>query len=374
MSTKVEKVVVIIPIYNEADVIADTLKAVLESTKNLKDFDVDILVFDSQSTDQSVLEVKKVQRQNAHVHLQSEVKKSGLGSAYMQAMLYAMDDLKADIVFEFDADGSHQPKYIAPMLEAMKTNDVVVGSRYVKGGSIPSNWGWHRKLFSVLGNQVSRLLLTRKYKDFTSGFRATRCSVLKKALPEKFLSNQYAYKLHLFWLLHKAGASIVEYPIEFIDREKGYSKLPSNSIMDSLRVVFTLRFYELQSYLKMCLVGLSGVAVQFAVYNLLRGYYSPLHATQIAVICAMLSNFTLNNKFTFHMKQDVEHKNTKRISLFLSYSLMMIMAQSYWVQFAVNNISEHLLLENIFVGIGIVIGSLANFKFYSRVIWPNQKV
>ena len=372
MSKTVEKVVIIIPIYNEASVIFDTLTSVLAATKNNIDYDIDILVFDSQSTDQSVLEIRKVQRQNAHVHLQSEVQKSGLGSAYMQAMLYAMDDLKADVVFEFDADGSHQPKYITPMLETIKSCDVVVGSRYVKGGSIPQNWGWHRKLFSVLGNQVSRLLLTRKYKDFTSGFRATRCSLLKKILPEKFLSNQYAYKLHLFWLLHKGDGVIVEHPIEFIDREKGYSKLPSNSILDSLRVVFTLRFIELKRYLKMCLVGLSGVAVQFAVYNLLRSYFSPLHATQLAVICAMLSNFILNNKFTFKVRANVEHKNLKRLSLFFSYSVLMIISQSYWVQFAVDNISSHRLLENLFVGIGIVLGSLANFKFYSRIVWPDK--
>jgi dolichol-phosphate mannosyltransferase len=81
-----------------------------------------------------------------------------------------------------------------------------------------------------------------KYKDFTSGFRATRRNALLKALPNAFLSNQYAYKLHLLWSLHQTQAIIKEVPIHFIDREKGLSKLPANSIHDSLSVIFKLRY------------------------------------------------------------------------------------------------------------------------------------
>ncbi len=372
MIKKNEKVVIIIPIYNEADVIADTINTVLNETLQSPGYNVEVLVFDSNSTDDSVLQVKNIQQESARVHLQSEKEKSGLGSAYLQAMRYAMHELNADIVFEFDADGSHQPKYLNPMLDKMKSCDVVVGSRYVKHGSIPQNWGWDRKLFSILGNQVARLLLTRKHLDFTSGFRATRCSVLKKILPDAFLSSQYAYKLHLFWLLHKAKAKIVEHPIDFIDREIGYSKLPRNSILDSLRVVFTLRFIELRRYFKMCLVGLSGAVIQFSVYNLSRNYYSPMHATQLAVMCAIFSNYVFNNKFTFKLNSKIETKKIKRFALYGSYSLFIILMQSFWMHFAVTHISQHRLLENVFVGIGIVLGSFLNYYFYSRVIWSSK--
>lgn len=250
MTVKKEKVILIIPTYNEALIIAETIRQVFTFIRELKDFDVEVLVFDSASTDKTQEIIRHLISEYGNIlHLQAEPRKTGLGSAYLQAMNYALYQLKADIVIEFDADLSHQPKYIAPMLETLKTCDVVVGSRYVKGGSIPQNWEMHRKILSLLGNSIARLLLTRQYKDLTSGFRITRHEILKKVLPKKFLSDNYAYKLHLMWLLHQKKANIKEFPIEFIDRTQGLSKLPTNSIIDALRVIFTLRFTAIKKYL-----------------------------------------------------------------------------------------------------------------------------
>lgn len=243
---KTEKVIIIIPTYNEADVIEETLCAICEIRSQIHDFDIHVLVFDSASVDATQSIVTRLQNESSWIHLQTEPKKSGLGSAYMQAMHYALTDLMADIIIEFDADLSHQPKYIAPMLEKIKNHDVVLGSRYVKHGSIPKDWGWQRKLISTLGNYIARFVLTSQYKDFTSGFRITRRAVLQKALSNHFFSSQYAYKLQLLWLLHKHEASIYEYPIVFIDRVKGQSKLPANSIVDSLYVLLLLRLQDLK--------------------------------------------------------------------------------------------------------------------------------
>lgn len=371
----IEKVVIIIPTYNEALVIEDTLAKVFQETSSIQNMDIHVLVFDSQSTDNTQALVLQLQKNNPKLHLQTEAKKSGLGSAYRQAMHYALTELSGDIIFEFDADCSHQPKYIAPMLERMKTNDVVVGSRYVPGGSIPKEWGWHRKCLSVLGNYVSRFILTRKYKDFTSGFRATRREVLARVLPKKFISNQYAYKIELLWLLHQAKARIDEFPIEFIDRQKGNSKLPANSIMDSLQVLFTLRFQALKIYLKMCLVGLSGVLVQFLVYNILRHDFSPIIATQIAIIMAILSNFILNNRYTFkRMFKVPRSKKIKSLSLFIGYSILMIFLQSYWLHLGINYFGTGFWSENLLIFSGMVIGSLFNYLTYSRLIWRDTNI
>lgn len=241
-----QKVVIIIPTYNEALVIEETVRSVFQETADIPDTTVHILIFDSASSDNTQQIVRNLQLTYPHLHLQTEHKKSGLGSAYLQAMRFALDHLQADIVIEFDADLSHQPKYLAPILEKMKTHDVVIGSRYVRGGQIPKDWGWNRKLLSILGNYIARFVLTPKYKDFTSGFRATHRLALAKALPEMFLSNNYAYKLQLLWLLHKNKSQITEYPITFVDRQKGLSKLPANSILDSLWVIFTLRYHALK--------------------------------------------------------------------------------------------------------------------------------
>lgn len=373
MNNTKEKAIIIIPTYNEGDVICDTLQALLTETKSIHDYEVDILVFDSASTDDGIAQVNTLMKQHPRIHFAQEDEKTGLGSAYHQAMRYAMDTLQADIVIEFDADGSHQPQYIRPMLSAMHDHDVVIGSRYVKGGSIPRDWGWHRKLLSRLGNQVARMILTRRYKDFTSGFRATRTTLLRRILPQQFISSQYAYKLELFWLLHQAGAAITEIPIDFIDRQKGYSKLPTNTIIDSLYVTFMLRMQDIKRYIKMCTVGASGAIVHFTIYNLIRNYYSPLFSVQCATTFAMLSNYYLNNHFTFKERDPgVGSVRLKRFSYYTLYSIVMVFVQTGWMHFALTHIARGRIAENIFLLVGMFFASLVSFQFYSRMIWPES--
>lgn len=240
-----ENVVLIIPTYNESAVIRQTISALSDIRSQLKNKQLNVLIFDSASTDLTVEIVKNMQADYDWLYLQQESKKSGLGSAYYQAMQYALKQLNADVVIEFDADLSHQPKYLLPMLEKIDTYDVVIGSRYVRGGRLPADWAFYRKLISTMGNWVSRMVLSQKYKDFTSGFRATRKNSLIQVLNIPFISPNYGYKLDLLWRLHLLNARILEIPIEFVDREKGQSKLPRNSIVESLGVIFKLRFNPL---------------------------------------------------------------------------------------------------------------------------------
>lgn len=371
----IEKVVIIIPTYNEALVIEETLDRVFQATALINDFDVHVLIFDSCSPDSTQAIVRRLQKTNTQLHLITEQEKSGLGNAYLQAMRYALTVMSADIVFEFDADLSHQPKYLAPMLEKMHNHDVVVGSRYVSGGSIPAEWGWHRKLLSVLGNYTARFILSSKYKDFTSGFRATRRMMLEKVLPEKFLSNHYAYKIQLMWMFHQAKARIFEYPIDFIDRQKGISKLPANSIADSLHVLFYLRFNRLKSYYKMCLVGLTGVFIQCLVYNIARQSFTPLKAAQIAVVAAIINNFILNNRFTFKNNRAASFfQKLWALGLFVGYSMLMVGFQSYWLDLGIKFVGAGYLKENITMISGIIVGSFLNYITYSNLIWRRKKL
>lgn len=244
-----QKVFIIIPTYNEKDCIASTIDALQKVFSKIDRYSMNILVFDSSSPDGTLDIVKPKQQQYSNLYYNLEPEKSGLGSAYAKAMRYAVERLGADIVFEYDADGSHAPEYLIEMMRCFDQGaDVVVGSRYVKGGSIPSEWQLHRKVLSVLGNWVARAILTFKYKDFTSGFRGTRAQFVKQLSLTRLLSRGYAYKLQLFWELHLLGAKIVEVPIVFVDREQGESKLPKNTVSDSLRVVFTLRLRRLTRF------------------------------------------------------------------------------------------------------------------------------
>ena len=366
----IQNVVVIIPTYNESLVIETTIHQVFKvlSTNNMI---AHILVFDSCSTDNTQELVLGLKATYPYLHLQTEPQKTGLGSAYLQAMRYALNELGADVVVEFDADLSHQPCYLPAMIEQLRDHDVVVGSRYVKGGSIPDNWGWHRKILSVLGNWIARCALTLKYKDFTSGFRVSHQLMLNKVLPKKFISNNYAYKLELLWLLHKAKAKIAEYPIDFIDREQGLSKLPANSIVDSLRVLATLRYRELKPYFNMCAVGLIGLIIQCIVYNLLRLQWEPFVASPIAVSIAIMNNFIMHNRFTFKKRSMSNY--FRSVVFFVVYSVLMIGLQSNWVQLGVHYLGTGFIKENLILATGVFIGSLFNYLFYSRLIWKNKK-
>jgi dolichol-phosphate mannosyltransferase len=372
-----EKVIIVIPTYNEAKVITQTITE-LEKTFAAIDaaqYDMHILIFDSNSPDNTAQIVKQLQSQYQNLHLATEKQKSGLGSAYIKAITYAIDKLNADIVFEFDADGSHQPKYLKPMMdEFTKGADVVVGSRYVKGGTMPKDWSLDRKILSYGGNLISRLFLTRKYKDFTSGFRGTRTTFLKKIPYQKLLSKNYAYKLHLFWLLHKAKAKIIEYPIEFIDREIGYSKFPKNNVYESLKVVILLRFFELKRYIQLCLVGLGGMIVQLILFNLLRLIHVPsVLANLLGIEAAIITTFMLNNIFTFKDFKMTRHHGikyiTKKFIQFNLCSIASILIQSGLLALAIAILGTGFWKENITVFVGIILGSIINYFIYSRWIW-----
>lgn len=367
------RIIIIIPIYNEVDVIENTIRAIFSEAQQATDLDIGILIFDSHSNDGSQVLIFKLQTEYKNLYFASEPQKSGLGSSYLQAFHKAIDDLKADIVFEFDADGSHQPKYLLPMIRILQAEaDVVVGSRYIKGGSIPKDWGFHRKILSIGGNFIARLFLTRRYHDFTSGFRGTRVEILKKILPKQFLSNQYAYKLELFWLLHQAGAYIREYPIEFIDREKGYSKFPRNNLVDSLRVVLSLRFSNMQHYISMCAVGLLGGILQLTIFNIFRHFTPSLYANMFAVECAILNNFFLNNRLTFRTQRIIEYQSILvKLIQFNLFSLLSLVIQTFILKIGLDLLGYGFWVENFLVILGMALGSITNYFSYSRYIWKN---
>lgn len=189
-------------------------------------------------------------------------------------------------------------------------------------------------------------------------------------MPKQFISNNYAYKIELFWALHKSQAKIKEFPIQFIDREKGTSKLPANSILDTLNVLVQLRVPDIKPYLKMCLVGLCGLGVQSLSYNLLRFVSSPIYAAQISISAAILNNFMMNNRFTFKKRTLVQQY--KPITYFIGYSILMIVVQSSWLSWGIEIFGSGYLKENIILGSGMIVSSILNYFTYSRLIWKEE--
>lgn len=371
------KAVIIIPTYNEAENIGGLIDQLQEVFTKVSDWEMAILVVDDSSPDGTGKIVLQKAKKYKGIHLFVNKQKKGLGAAYIKGMKYATDKLEADVVFEFDADGSHQPKYIPAMLkEVDKGADVVVGSRYIPDGSMPENWGIDRRLISYFGNLIARVvLLTFQYRDMTSGFRATKTKFLRKIDLDNLLSKQFAYKIHLYFALHKLGAKIVEYPIDFIDRTKGKTKFPKNNVLDSLRVIFTLRWQESEKFIKVCFVGLVGAVIQFSVFNLLRVKILPEYANTIAVELAVISNFILNNVWTFR-EQKIHFSQLKKLILkffqFNLVSLGSILIQFLVVKIGVGIFGRSFILENILVAIGILLGLVWNYTMYTRFIWKTK--
>jgi dolichol-phosphate mannosyltransferase len=216
------KLVVIIPTYNERENIITLLSKLREVLKTVKGYSVSYLVVDDNSPDGTAAEVAAYQKKYTDVHILTG-QKQGLGKALLRGMTYAVDVLGAEALLQMDADLSHDPHAVPDFLEAIKGKaDFAVGSRYIRGGSIPGNWGLHRKIFSKCANSIVRFgLWHMDVHDWTGGFR-----VYTKRFYDEIHDEMGKYSGYLFQIafLHKAihhGAIIHEVPIHFTDRLYG---------------------------------------------------------------------------------------------------------------------------------------------------------
>ncbi len=381
------KIVIIIPTYNEKDTIGKIIDQIITETKTSK-YNIHILVVDDNSPDGTGNIVEDLKKSNDHIHLLSG-QKQGLGAAYIRGFHEAIENLQADVVFEMDADGSHPPEYIIPMLKAIENGgDVAVGTRFTKGGSIPANWGFIRKLQSVFGNIIARVvLLLPQYHDITTGFRATKTSVLKNVDYDRLLSKKFAYKIHLFFLLDKSKSNIIEVPFAFVDREEGYSKMPRNEILESLRVVFTIRVIESWQMIKFLIVGTIGFLVNAfflkVFYDTSVGFFLPqpqIHgqllflqladirlflASVLSAELSIVSNFILNENWTFKSR-DKSGNIAYRFGRFNASSVV-----SPIISIAtVNILTPHFGVPKILaLAIGTVIGLIWNYSVNVLWIW-----
>lgn len=241
-----DKIVVIIPTFNEKKSITALIDALESEFKVIPNHAMEILIVDGNSPDGTADAVRKMMPANQNLKLIIEQEKQGLGMAYIAGMRYAIDRLNADAFIEFDGDFQHDPKDIKRLIaEYDKGCDYVIGSRYIVGGSIPREWAWYRKLLSRFGSLFTQYMLWLPVKDNTSGFKLTRVEGFASRLPldqNEILSRRHAYKIHLLYMMHKLGAKIKEVPIKFLERKGGDSKSSAEDIFESLRVVLRLYF------------------------------------------------------------------------------------------------------------------------------------
>lgn len=242
------KVAVLIPTYNEKDNILRLLDQIFLQTRKLKGYKFEVLIVDDDSPDGTAQRVREYARRRRSVNLLVRTKKEGLGAAYLSGMKHAFSKLKAETVLVIDADLSHDPRYIPHFLQTLKASDMVIGSRYIKGGSIPKNWALHRKVYSIFGNKVTSLVLGEpRISDWTSGYRAIRRKVYKKVVPlmQKKELRGYTFNISFVYFALKFGFRVFHTPIKFLDRTSGKSKLGLEYLYHTPIFLFKTRLREI---------------------------------------------------------------------------------------------------------------------------------
>lgn len=221
------RVCVLVPTYNEREALPVQLCLLRTAVPA-----VDVLVIDDDSPDGTGTVADAVAAQDTQVRVLHRDSKEGLGRAYLAGFAWASAE-GYDAVVEMDADGSHQATQLAGLLAAAAHADVVIGSRWVPGGSV-RNWPWHRRALSAGGNLYTRLLLGIPVHDATAGFRVYRMDALQQMGLEAVASQGYCFQVDLTLRALDSGLSVHEVPIEFVEREVGRSKMGGDIVREAL--------------------------------------------------------------------------------------------------------------------------------------------
>ncbi len=221
------RVIMVIPTYNEADNLEWILARLLQVQP-----DVHVMIVDDGSPDGTGELADRVAASEPRVQVVHRTEKAGLGAAYLHGFAMALQQ-GYDVIGEMDADGSHQPEQLHRLLSALEDADLVIGSRWVDGGSVV-NWSAFRKALSVGGNIYARGVLGIPVRDVTAGFRLFRAQTLRTIELETVVSVGYCFQTDLTVRTLDVGLRVVEVPIDFLERERGESKMHAGIATESL--------------------------------------------------------------------------------------------------------------------------------------------
>ena len=225
---------VIVPTYNEIENMKTLLPALLALPESF-----DVLVVDDSSPDHTAAFVEEFAKTHPRVHLLLRKQKNGLGQAYIAGFKWGLEN-GFEALVEMDADFSHRPEDLVKILQKLETSPVVIGSRYVDGGSTV-NWGLIRKMISRGGGIYSRMVLGYPVQDWTGGFNGWHAKVLQAIGLDQIQSNGYSFQIELKYKAQKAGFPVVEVPIVFEDRRVGQSKMSMKIVVEAFYKVWLIR-------------------------------------------------------------------------------------------------------------------------------------
>lgn len=230
------KTIVVIPTYDEAKNVEKMIRALLAHE------DLEVLIVDDNSPDGTGFIVDQLKKSMKRLHVLHRTAKEGLGRAYVAGFTEALK-LGAECVVQMDCDFSHDPKDVRRLVEAASEADLVIGSRYVKGGATPG-WPFKRRLISRAGGLFIRTVTGMPLKDPTGGFKCWRAETLKAIDFETVASKGYSFQLEMNHRTWKKHLRIKELPITFTDRVDGYSKITPGIATESIKIALKLRFHS----------------------------------------------------------------------------------------------------------------------------------
>lgn len=380
------KAVVVIPTYNEKENIAKIVPLLENDVfPKIKNHDMAILVADDNSPDGTADEVKILQKKYKNIDI-SQGPKNGLGAAYVRGMSYAIDKMDADILFEMDADGQHDATRIPAFLEKIDAgNDMVIGTRYSQGGSIPKNWPPQRKAFSIVANLLVRTIFMKfSIHDWTGGYRALKKEVFLKEKKELENFNGYIFQISFLHKVLRDGFKVAEVPFHFSDRTMGSSKIaPLGYIFDVLSFVILTRIKELGRFIKFLFVGGTGFLVQIASQegSVALSASHPI-AVGIGAEAAILSNFLLNHFWTFGDTNKIKESDNFFLKLIkfniTSLAAIFIQIAAVWLGERVFGVNMHIASLTLPTRIIILIPTIVllviplNYFIYNKLIWKTQ--
>jgi glycosyltransferase involved in cell wall biosynthesis len=225
---------VVLPTYNEHDNLQRVVAGIRTSG-------YDVVVVDDSSPDGTGELADQMATMDPGLHVLHRPRKMGLGSAKILAFQFGLDR-RYSAMTEMDADASHLPEFLKPLVEAaQRTGGVAIGSRYVQGGSVVG-WGPARRALSAAANTYCRLILGLKLHDCTSGYRCYAAATLSRVGLDRVSAGGYAYQIEMLYRCSRLGVPIIEIPIRFVDRIYGNSKVTLGEVVRSLVTVLRLRF------------------------------------------------------------------------------------------------------------------------------------
>jgi len=365
------KLITVIPTYNEIDNIEEFIKAVFSYIPQ----DAAILVVDDNSPDGTACAVEKISADYpGRLHILNRPEKQGGASAFLQGFAWGIER-GYDAILAMDADFSHDPKYIPLLLEKANENDVVVGSRLVKGGGI-ENRTFARNVISYGASLYCRFLLAAPVKDWTGGYNLWSKNALEKIDIKSIVTRGYSFQIEMKYKAFRKKCRIAEVPIIFPDRKYGVSKMPTSYFIKALLDVWRIKIMcmntGVKQFIKFGITGGLGTITNLLLFFL---FADKIDLPEIPVsigcfVAAGTQNYIINHKWSFVNNTRNSKLSIKKWGLFLCASLtglafnllVMKAVLVYWKP----------PYKVIAQGAGIAAGMLVNFVFSKYMVFKHR--